>query len=95
MRQPFGRGLVHARWQTDEVVLVALATGAVMFDGISQTVPFFELFGLPSFVGATVLLFGFLGLLVAAVLMVARVAGRVAVGAGLCPSPWATSRPTT
>ena len=85
VRQPFGRGLVHARWQTDEVVLVALATGAVMFDGISQTVPFFELFGLPSFAGATVLLFGFLSLLVAAVLMVARVAGRVAVGAGLVP----------
>jgi hypothetical protein len=85
VRQPFGRGLIHARWQTDEVVLVALATGAVMFDGLSQTVPFFELFGLPSFADSTILLVGFLGILVGAVLLVARVAGTVAVGAGLVP----------
>jgi hypothetical protein len=84
-RQPFGSGLIHARWRTDEIVLVALATGAVMFDGLSQTVPFFEIFGLPSFAGSTVLLFGFLGVVVGAVLLVARVAGKVAVGAGLVP----------
>ena len=76
VRQPFGHGLIHARWQIDEVVLVAMATGAVMFDGLSQTLPFFQLFGLPGFAGSTVLLFGFLGLVVGAVLLVARVAGR-------------------
>ncbi len=85
VRQPFGHGLIHARWQVDEVVLVAMATGAVMFDGLSQTLPFFEVFGLPSFAGSTVLLFAFLGLVIGAVLLVARVAGRVAVGAGLVP----------
>jgi hypothetical protein len=85
VRQPFGHGLVHGRWRADEVVLVAMATGAVMFDGLSQTMPYFELFGLPSFAGSTVLLFAFLGIVVGAVLLVARVAGLVAVGAGLVP----------
>jgi hypothetical protein len=85
VRQPFGHGLIHGRWRIDEVVLVALATGAVMFDGLSQTMPFFELFGLPSFAGSTVLLFAFLGIIVGAVVLVSRVAGVVAVGAGLVP----------
>ena len=85
VRQPFGHGLIHGRWRIDEVVLVALATGAVMFDGLSQTMPFFELFGLPSFAGSTVLLFAFLGLVVGAVVLVSRVAGVPAVGAGLVP----------
>jgi hypothetical protein len=85
VRQPFGQGLIHATWRTDEVVLVAMATGAVMFDGLSQTLPFFQLFGLPGFAGSTVLLLGFLGLVVGAVLLVARVAGLAPVGAGLVP----------
>ncbi|MFI5292110.1 MAG: hypothetical protein ACHQ02_04530 [Candidatus Limnocylindrales bacterium] len=85
VRQAFGDGLIHARWAVDEVVLVALATGAVMFDGLSQTLPWFELFGLPGFGGSTVLLFGFLGLVVLAVLAVGRWSGLAAVGAGLVP----------
>ena len=85
VRQPFGHGLIHARWRVDEVVLVAMATGAVMFDGLSQTLPFFQLFGLPGFAGSTVLLFGFLGLVIGAVLLVARVVGKAPVGAGLVP----------
>ena len=84
-RQPFASGIVHARWATDEVVLVAVATAAVMFDGLSQTVPFFQLFGLPSLGTSTLLLFAFLALVAGAVLGVSRIAGLAAVGAGLLP----------
>ena len=83
VRQPFASGLVHAAWTAPEVALVALATGAVMFDGLSQTQPYFGLFGLPGFGGATLILAGFLVLLVGGVLLVSRVGGTAAVGAGL------------
>ena len=84
-RRPFGNGLVLAAWTIDEVILVALATAAVMYDGLSQTQPFFDLFGLPGVGVATLLLLGFLGLIVAAVLTATRLAGVAALGAGLLP----------
>lgn len=67
------------------VVLVALAAGAILYDGLSHTGPWFERFGLPGFAGATVLLTGFLAIVVGIALLVARLVGVAALGAGLLP----------
>ena len=84
-RQPLGAGFETPPWTTSRVVLVAVAAASIIYDGLSQTQPYFDLFGLPSLPVATVILLGFLGLVVAAVLAVARVAGLPALGAGLVP----------
>jgi hypothetical protein len=84
-RQAFASGLIGAPWARDELVVVALATAAVMYDGLSQTQPFFALFGLPGLGVATLLLFAFLGLVAVAVLGAARLAGVAALGAGIVP----------
>lgn len=84
-RRPFATALIEAPWARDELVVVALATSAVMYDGLSQTQPFFAVFGLPGLGLATLLLYAFLGLVVAAVLGAARLAGVAALGAGLVP----------
>jgi hypothetical protein len=84
-RQPLGAGLVGVRWPRAIVVLVAVATASIIFDGLSQTQLYFDLFGAPAVPGATVILLGFLGLVVGAVLLVARIAGLPALGAGLLP----------
>jgi len=84
-RRPFASGLIGAPWARDELVVVALATAAVMYDGLSQTQPFFALFGLPGLGVATLLLYAFLGMVVVAVLGAARLAGVAALGAGLVP----------
>lgn len=47
--------------------------------------PWFERFGLPGFAGATVLLTGFLAIVVGIALLVARLVGVAALGAGLLP----------
>jgi len=84
-RRPFASELVGAPWAQDELVILALATAAVMYDGLSQTQPFFALFGLPGQGVATLLLFAFLGMIVGAVLGASRLAGVAALGAGLLP----------
>lgn len=84
-RRPFGAGLLESGWTTAHVALVAIGTASILYDGLSQTRPWFDLFGLPSLPLATVQLLGFLGLVVALALGVARLVGRGAVAAGLVP----------
>ena len=81
----FGAGLATGRWTSDIVVLVAIATGGILYDGLSQTVVFLDTFGRPAVVGATVLLAGWLALVAALALIVGRVVGLPALGAGLLP----------
>ncbi len=84
-RQPLGAGLVRGEWSLPLVVLVAVATGSILYDGLSQTELWFDLFGLPGTGEATLLLLGFLGLVTALVLGVASRIGWGPVGPGLLP----------
>jgi hypothetical protein len=68
-----------------DVVIIALGVGSILFDGLSQTQIWFELFGLPSLPGETLLLIGFLGIVVAAAVAVTRSVGVAATAAGLLP----------
>jgi hypothetical protein len=58
---------------------------SIIFDGLSQTETFFNLFGAPGIPGRTLLLFGFLGIVVVLAFVVARTIGLRATGAGLLP----------
>ncbi|MFL5668522.1 MAG: hypothetical protein ACJ77U_03965, partial [Chloroflexota bacterium] len=68
-----------------DVTLVALGVSSIIFDGLSQTQPFFEVFGAPGLLAKTVLLFAFLGIVVLMAFAVARTVGMGAIGAGLLP----------
>ena len=46
-RRPFVSGLLESYWPMAEIVLVAFGTGSILFDGLSQTRPYFDLFGAP------------------------------------------------
>jgi len=89
-RRPFGSGLLSAGWSTDQLVIIVLATGAIIYDGLSQTQIYFDLFsginlfGLP-IVLDTIIAAAFLGTLVAIVLFVARRLNTAALSAGLLP----------
>jgi hypothetical protein len=85
IRRPFARGLLTSRWTVASVVLVAFGTGSIIYDGLSQTQQFFDLFSRPAVPPATLLLAVFLGGLAAIVLWVSRSTGLAAVGAGLLP----------
>jgi hypothetical protein len=84
-RRPFLDGILEPGWTTADVVLIALGAGSILFDGLSQTQVWFDRFGLPSLPGETLLLAGFLGIVVAAALAVTRFVGVAATGAGLLP----------
>ena len=84
-RRPFFGGLLEPGWSLADVVLVALGVSSILYDGLSQTQIFFDLFGLPSLLGGTVLMLAFLGLVVLAALGVTRYVGVAATGAGLLP----------
>jgi hypothetical protein len=84
-RRSFGSGLLEPGWTWADVTLVALAVGSILFDGLSQTQIFFDLFGAPGILIKTVLLLGFLGILVGAAVAVARTVSLAATGAGLLP----------
>ena len=92
MVRPYATGLITSRWSRETVVMVALGTGSIIYDGLSQTRQFFDLFGFPSIPAGTVILGVFLGVLTALVLLVALGTGRGyrgvglgAMGAGLLP----------
>jgi hypothetical protein len=85
IRRPFASGLLEGNWETARIVLVAIATGAIVYDGLSQTVAFATVFGAPALLARTLLLSGFLGLIVAGALFVARTVSPGAIGAGLLP----------
>ena len=84
-RRPFLSGLLEPGWSMADVVIVALGIGSILFDGLSQTQIWFDLFDLPSVLGETLLLVGFLGIIVVAALAVTRFVGVGATAAGLLP----------
>jgi hypothetical protein len=84
-RRPFGSGLLLGGWRFEDVVLVGLGTASILFDGLSQTQPWFEVFGAPGVAIKTLQLFGFLDLLTLAAVLVSRLVGVPATAAGLVP----------
>lgn len=84
-RRPFASGLASEPWTTDRVAMVALGTASILYDGASQTRPFFDVFSFPSLLPGTVILAVFLAAMVGIVLAVGRLVGLAAVGAGLVP----------
>lgn len=84
-RRPFASGLLEPGWRIADIVLVAIGTGSILFDGLSQTTPWFSVFGAPDVLIKTLQLAGFLGILLVAALAVARLVGTAATGAGLLP----------
>lgn len=87
-RRPFGAGLLSGGWSNAQLVIIALATGAIIYDGLSQTQIYFELFGssgLPPVLRDTLVGGVFLGGLVSIVLLVARRLNVAALCAGLLP----------
>ena len=85
VRRPFASGLLDASWEIPRIVLVAIGVGSILFDGLSQTVPFGVVFGAPAAGPKTLLLLAFLGLIAGAAVIVARVVSPGAIGAGLVP----------
>ncbi len=74
-RRSFASGLLEPGWSVADAALTALGVGSILFDGLSQTQPFFDVFGAPGTAQETVLLFAWLGVLVLAALMLTRVVG--------------------
>ena len=66
-------------------MLVAVATGSIIFDGLSQTVAFASVFGNPAVGPKTLVLLAFLGLIAVGALVVARTVSPGAIGAGMLP----------
>jgi hypothetical protein len=83
--RPFGSGLLEPGWSAADVTLVAFGVSSIIFDGLSQTESFFNLFGAPGILERTVILFVFMGIVVALAFAVARTVGLGAIGAGLLP----------
>jgi hypothetical protein len=89
-RRAFAGALRGAPWTTADIALVTLGTGSIIYDGLSQTRLYVDLFylgswPLPSLALHTLVMAAFMGLLLALVFGVARMLGRDAVGAGLLP----------
>ena len=84
-RRPFASGLLARGWTAADIALVALGVGSILFDGLSQTQVFFDLFGAPGLLVKTLLLAAFLGIIVVAAFAVTRTVGLAATGAGLLP----------
>jgi hypothetical protein len=84
-RRPFFSGLLEPGWLLEDVVMAALGVGSILFDGLSQTQIFFTTFGLPGLPEETVIMGLFLGIIVAAALVVTRYVGIAATAAGLVP----------
>jgi hypothetical protein len=85
LRRPFASGLIDTRWEVPRIILVAVGTGSIIFDGLSQTVPFATVFGAPALLPKSLLLFAFLGIIALAALVVAKTVSPGAIGAGLLP----------
>jgi hypothetical protein len=64
---------------------VAFGVSSIIFDGLSQTQAFFDVFGAPGVPIKTLILLAWLGLVVLLAFAVARTVGLGAVGAGLLP----------
>lgn len=85
VRRPFASGLLDMDWSGARLALIAIGTGSIIYDGLSQTKSFFDAFGVATLVEGTALLTALLGGLCLLVFAVSRIVGRVAVGAGLVP----------
>lgn len=81
----FAAGLLEPGADRASLVLVVLSIGGILFDGLSQTQVFFDLFGVPTIPEQTLLLGGWLGLVVGLALAVGEVVGIRALVAGLIP----------
>jgi hypothetical protein len=81
----FASGLLDPGTDRSSLVLVALSTAAILFDGLSQTQIYFDLFGVPSIPEQTALLMGWLAIVVVLALAVGRVVGTAPLVAGLVP----------
>ena len=57
-RRPFAGGLLEGGWAFSDVVLVGLGTGSILFDGLSQTQPWVNVFGVPAALPETLILDG-------------------------------------
>jgi hypothetical protein len=84
-RRSFAAGLLEVDWTVAEVTMVALGVGSILFDGLSQTQIYYDLFGFTEVPLKTVLLFAFLGIVVGAALVLVRLLGTNPSGAGLLP----------
>ncbi len=84
-RRPFASALLLPGWRVEDLVLTALGTASILFDGLSQTQPWFDVFGAPGVAVKTLQLLAWLGILVAAALLVSRLVGLNATAAGLLP----------
>ncbi|HEX4897773.1 MAG TPA: hypothetical protein VFV53_05380 [Candidatus Limnocylindrales bacterium] len=85
-RRAFASGLLESGWAAgSDIVIIGLGTGSILFDGLSQTQVWVDQFGLPAVLPQTLILAGFLGLIVGAALVVARLVGVPATAAGLLP----------
>jgi hypothetical protein len=84
-RRSFASGLLLPGWTRADLILIGIGTASILFDGLSQTQPWFEVFGAPDVPIKTLQLLGFVGLLVGAALVVSRLVGVAATAAGLLP----------
>jgi hypothetical protein len=84
-RRPFASGLLDGDWTTLDIMIIGIGTASILFDGLSQTTPWFSIFGAPDVPIKTLQLLGFLAVIVLAALAVARLVGTSATGAGLLP----------
>lgn len=81
----FGAGLLEPGTDLASLVLVALSVGGILFDGLSQTQIFFDLFGVPTIPEQTLLLAAWLGLVAGLTIVVGQIVGIRALVAGLIP----------
>jgi hypothetical protein len=84
-KRTFGSGLLEPGWSAADVMLAAFGVSSIIFDGLSQTQPFFDIFGAPAVLEKTLILFAWMGLVGLLALLVARTVGLGAIGAGLVP----------
>ena len=84
-RRSLGSGLLGPGLAAPEMTIVALGVSSIIFDGLSQTQTFFDLFGAPGVAEKTLLLFAFLGLIVGIAFAVSMTVGIHATSAGLLP----------
>jgi hypothetical protein len=84
-RRGFAMGLLARDWTAAHVALAAIGAGSILYDGLSQTQPWFDVFRVPALPLATLELLAFLAIIVGLAFGVARLVGLAAVGAGLVP----------
>jgi hypothetical protein len=84
-RRPYANGLLEPGWTVGQVVLVAIGAASILYDGLSQTTPWYGVFGAPGVGLETIILFVFLDIVAAAAVAVARLVGLGSIGAGLTP----------